>query len=129
MPLESTLYNVQVMDTTTFCKAADNIFITVSKERKVFIPNAITPDGDGINDGLMIFGGLGIRAVKNFQIFSRTGSLVFEQTGFQPNDPAYSWFGDFNGQPLNSGVYVYLAEIEFLDGLTEVFKGDVTLLR
>lgn len=128
-PLESTLYNVQIMDTTTFCKAADNIFITVSKERKVFIPNAITPDGDGINDGLMIFGGLGVQVVKSFRIFTRTGSLVFEQTGFQPNDPAYSWFGNFNDQPLNSGVYVYMAEIEFLDGLTEVFKGDVTLLR
>lgn len=128
-PLESTLFNVQVTDSTTFCKAGDNIFITVSKERKVFIPNAITPDGDGINDGLVIFGGLGIREVKSFRVFTRTGSQVFEQHSFQPNDPAYAWPGDFKGQPLNSGVYVYLAEIEFLDGLTEVFKGDVTLLR
>ena len=128
-PLESALFSVQVMDTTTFCKAADNIFVTVSKERKVFIPNAITPNGDGANDGLLIFGGLGIREVKSFRVFTRTGSLVFEQSGFQPNDPAHAWLGDFNGQPLNSGVYVYFAEIEFLDGLTEVFKGDVTLLR
>jgi gliding motility-associated-like protein len=117
------------MDTTTFCKAADNVFVTVSKERKVFIPNAITPNGDGANDGLLIFGGLGIREVKSFRVFTRTGSLVFEQSGFQPNDPAHAWPGDFNGQPLNSGVYVYLVEIEFLDGLTEIFKGDVTLLR
>jgi len=128
-PLESTLFSVQVMDTTTFCKAGDNIFITINKERKVFIPNAFTPNADGANDGLLIFGGLGIREVKSFRIFTRTGSLVFEQTAFQPNDPAYSWNGDFNGQPLNSGVYVYLVEIEFVDGITEIFKGDVTLLR
>ncbi|NUN99973.1 MAG: gliding motility-associated C-terminal domain-containing protein [Saprospiraceae bacterium] len=128
-PLESTLYTVQVTDTVTFCKATDNLFITISKERNVFIPNAITPNADGINDGLMVFGGLGVARVKSFRVFTRTGSLVFEELDFQPNDPAYAWFGNFKGQPLNTGVYVYMAEIEFLDGLTEVFKGDVSLLR
>lgn len=129
MPFESTLYSVQIVDSVSFCKASDQIFITISKERKVFIPNAITPNDDGANDKFLIFGGLGIQQVKNFRVFTRAGSLVFEQQNFQPNDPNYGWGGDFNGQPLNSGVYVYFAEIEFVDGVTEIFKGDVTLLR
>ncbi len=127
-PYESTLYSLQVTDTITFCKATDNIFLTVSKQRHVFIPNAISPNDDGVNDGLLIFGGPDVQRVKSLRIFTRTGSLIFEQNDFQPNDPNFAWYGDFNNQPLNSGVYVYVAEIEFIDGETELYKGDVTLL-
>ena len=37
--------------------------------------------------------------------------------------------GNGRGELMNGGVFVYLAEIEFVDGVTEVFKGDVLLLR
>ena len=44
-------------------------------------------------------------------------------------DPDFGGDGQFNGRALNTGVYVFMAEIEFIDGLTEVFKGDVMLMR
>ena len=37
--------------------------------------------------------------------------------------------GTFRGKDLNSSVFIYVAEIRFVDGITEVFKGDITLLR
>jgi gliding motility-associated-like protein len=128
-PLESTAYQVFVTDTVTFCTAADNIFVTVVKDRKIFIPNAFSPNENGANDVFMIFGGVGVKQVKSFRVFSRAGSLVHEVLGFQPNDPAFGWDGRLNGRPLNSGIYVYLAEIEFADGVVEIFKGDVMLMR
>ncbi len=48
---------------------------------------------------------------------------------FQPNDPQFGWDGRHKGKWVNPGVYVYTAEIEFIDGVNMVFKGDVTLVR
>lgn len=128
-PVETTAFQVFVRDTTTFCTAEDLILINVKKDRKVFIPSAFSPNQDENNEVFMIFGGLGIAQVKSFRVFSRTGNMVFQATDFQPNDPTFSWDGNFNGQRLNTGVYVYSAEIEFVDGFVEVFKGDVVLMR
>ncbi|MEN0006224.1 MAG: gliding motility-associated C-terminal domain-containing protein [Bacteroidota bacterium] len=129
LPFESTAYSVTVQDTVTFCTATDNIFITVSKERRIFIPNAFSPNNDGANDEFYIFAGPGIRTIKSFRVFTRTGNMVFEQEDISPNDPNVGWNGMFLNQALNTGVYVYMAEIEFLDGIVEVFDGSVMLMK
>ena len=60
------------------CVATDTILInSFCKSAQVFIPNAFTPDGDGLNDILMVRG-KGI-TVKSFRIFNRWGELVFER--------------------------------------------------
>lgn len=128
-PFESGLYRVNVLDTVTFCTAADDIFVTVERERQIFIPSAFSPNGDGTNDLFYIFGGAGIVEVKTFRVFNRRGVMVFEDSNFQPNDIQNAWDGSFMGQELNSEVFVYVAEIEFADGITEVFKGEIVLIR
>jgi len=128
-PLISTLYTVEVFDTITLCRATDAVFVTVTKDRPVFIPNAFSPNDDGQNDLFIVYAGVGVAEVKSMRIFSRSGGLVFERSNFQPNDPTFGWDGEWRGKPLNTGIYVYLAEITFVDGVTEVFKGDVVLLR
>jgi hypothetical protein len=47
----------------------------------------------------------------------------------QPNRPELGWDGRFQGSYMLPGVYVYWAEIEYADGTTEVFQGDLTLVR
>lgn len=128
-PLTTSAFSVTVMDSVTFCTATDNVIIAINKERKVYIPNAFSPNLDGLNDIFMVHGGLGIVEVKTFKVFTRNGMLVYEADGFMPDTPENGWDGNFNGKEMNTGVYVYFAEIEFIDGLTEVFKGDVTLMR
>lgn len=128
-PLVSSLYHVAVFDTLTKCSAEDAVFIWVNKNRNVYIPNAFSPNNDGVNDDFGIYGGLGIEGIKSFRIFSRAGDMFFERTNFAPDDSGNRWDGKFQGQPLNAGVYVFMAEIEFVDGITEVFKGDVILLK
>ena len=54
---------------------------------------------------------------------------MFELFNFQPNTPALGWNGTHRGQEMNSGVYVWMAEVEFIDGEVVLFKGDVALMR
>jgi len=55
--------------------------------------------------------------------------LVHEQTGFNPNNEPEGWDGTFNGRPAADGVYIYIAEITFSDGWTQLYRGDVTIMR
>jgi hypothetical protein len=84
------------------------------------------PDGDGINDQFTVFAG---RSKFEAYQFDRWGSQVFLRQNFQPNDLAVGWEGRFRGERMNTGVYVFMAEVEFLDGRRELYKGDVFLMR
>lgn len=129
-PIETTSYVVEVIDTVTFCTSRDQILVNVSEERQVYIPNAFSPaNKDGTNDLFLIFTGFGVQQIKSLRVFDRRGGLVFEELNFPPENPDYGWDGTSRGQELNSGVYVYVAEIEFIDGKVEVFKGDVALVK
>ena len=77
----------------------------------------------------MIYATQDVKTIKNFQIYDRWGESVYGLTDFSPNDPASGWNGTFQSKALNPGVYVYFAEIEFIDGYIEMFKGDVTLVK
>jgi gliding motility-associated-like protein len=89
-----------------------------------------SPNGDGINDVLFISGDENqIVSIKKFQVFNRWGELLHETSGFQPNDPSNGWDGRFKNVLMNPGVFVYRAEIEYIDGVTEVVTGDVTLVK
>jgi gliding motility-associated-like protein len=127
-PLVSTNYLLSIEDEKG-CLATDDIYIEVEKDRQVYIPNAFSPDDDGINDIFFINAGADVVEIKSFRIFDRWGNMVFEGNNFQPNDPTHGWNGDFNGQPMNNAVFVYYAEVLFVDGLTEVMKGEVVLVR
>jgi gliding motility-associated-like protein len=129
-PLNETLYTVTVTNLDG-CTASDQIMLRVRKDRDIYIPNAFSPhNNDGINDVFMIFGNEKIVAkINSFQVFDRWGELVWEDFNFLPNNPARSWDGNLKGEPMNPAVFVYWAEIEFIDGVTKLYKGDVTLLR
>ena len=77
----------------------------------------------------MIFSDNDVAEVTQFKIFDRWGNLLFDEGPFIPNDPQFGWDGTFQGQEMNSGVYVFFAEVEFVDGRTEYFEGDVLLMR
>ncbi len=46
-----------------------------------------------------------------------------------PNDPGLGWDGAFEGKKMDQGVYAWMAEVEFLDGVDVLVKGDVVLVR
>ncbi len=115
---------------TNICGAKE-ASITVGYEdcRQVYFPNAFSPNGDGFNDVFLPFDGGDVGVVHSFKIFERWGGLVFEKSGFQPNDFGAGWDGFFKGKNANPGVYAWLAEVEFRDGHRQLLSGEVTLLR
>ncbi len=123
----NTFYTVTV--TNNFgCQAVDTIFInSFCKSAQVFIPNAFTPDGDGLNDVLMVRG-KGI-SVKSFRIFNRWGELVFERENFSPNEIKFGWDGKVRGVPATPDVFVYTAEVICDNNVIYTYKGNTTILK
>ncbi|MCB0636157.1 MAG: gliding motility-associated C-terminal domain-containing protein, partial [Lewinella sp.] len=124
-PLESTFYLVEVVDSVSFCRADARVRIIVDRTPRVYVPNAFSPNGDGDNDRFYPFAGPDVAEIATFRVFSRGGQLVFERSGFLPNDPNLGWDGTFQGRILAPQVLVYYLEARFLDGREEVVKGDV----
>lgn len=128
-PTGTTLYSVFARDTVTQCTAEASVEIMVNRARFVFFPDAFSPNDDGINDRYLMFGERGVEAVVSFRIYNRYGGLVYTASDMQSGDMTRGWDGYFNGRKAETGVYVYQAEILFIDGETEVFAGDLTLVR
>ena len=126
---EMTQYSVTIINING-CQATDDIILRLGKTREVFIPNTFTPlNADGVNDVFMIFGNNDkIKEIYTFKIFDRWGEIVFETNHFQPNDPSKGWNGIFKNEKLNPAVFVYFTEIEFIDGVKQIYSGDVTLV-
>jgi gliding motility-associated-like protein len=129
-PSTTTNYTVVVEDLNG-CISTDQIKVIVSREINVFVPNAFTPNGDNINDLVIITANAEIEMIKNFQIFDRWGELLYSLQNFPPNDPSIGWDGTLNGKPLNPQVFIWTAEVQFRDPLldSEIISGDITLIR
>ncbi|MEM8583945.1 MAG: gliding motility-associated C-terminal domain-containing protein [Bacteroidota bacterium] len=126
---ETRLYRLEVRGIDG-CDAAGNVTVLVDRQRPIYFPSAFSPNGDGTNERFYPFArNAAVVEVRSFLIANRWGETVFSAQGFQPNDPAFGWDGTHRGQTLNPAVFVYQAEIEFADGVVELFKGDVTLVR
>jgi gliding motility-associated-like protein len=127
-PRETTTYAVVVTDENN-CTATDVIQVFVRKAHEFFIPNAFSPDGDGFNDRFGIYGGAQLVSIRTLKVFNRWGTMVYEAADLLPGEEARAWDGRQQGQALPAGVYVYAAELRFLDGTTQVFKGEILLMR
>jgi len=97
--------------------------VDVSKKVYVYIPNAFTPDGDGIND---LFGAKG-EGIKEYRllIYDRWGEQVFKSESID-----HQWDGTYNNNNAPEGSYVYELYVQNEEG--NDFKkqtGSVTLLR
>lgn len=112
------------------CSISDSIFIEVIEVRKAWLPNAFSPNNDGINDMFTLFGEFpNAQMVEEFKIFDRWGSLIFESNNFLPNDLQNGWDGTFNGKVLPTGIYVYTATVRFIDEQVLRYSGDVFLIK
>ena len=89
----------------------------------VFIPNAFTPDGDGLNEAWRWHGGCWPEEFI-MRVFNRQGELVFSTT-----DPLRTWDGTYGGVPAPSGVYVFKGGFRLPYQDRQEVKGAVTLVR
>jgi gliding motility-associated-like protein len=111
------------------CTDSDTAIVKIYINDDIRVPNAFTPNQDGLNDIFYILGGEKISVISTMRIYDRFGQKVFEKTNFQPNDPAQGWDGIFKGKLLSSQVFVYSFIAGFADGSHKAYKGTVTLIR
>lgn len=97
--------------------------LTIS-ESFLQMPNAFSPNGDGINDIYKAKDGYQSLTEFHAYIFNRWGHKLHEW-----NDPADGWDGTYKGKPVKDGVYFCLVKAKGADGKTYNIKKDVNLLR
>jgi len=122
LSLSSTVYIVYGIDANG-CSASDTLNVTVEVKEDFFIPNAFSPNGEGIND-LFVVSGLEGDAKYLMKVFDRWGNKVFES-----KDKNEAWRGDNNGTMLNAGVYVYWLDVTLLNEQRITRKGNLTLVK
>jgi gliding motility-associated-like protein len=110
-------------ETTRFIK----VNVICGKEN-IFVPNAFTPDGNGLNDRFTILG-RGLQSILFLRIYNRWGNLVFEKSYFDANNPSLGWDGKINGKEATPGLYSYTAQIICGEGSILPVNGNVLLIR
>ncbi|MBI5916200.1 MAG: gliding motility-associated C-terminal domain-containing protein, partial [Bacteroidetes bacterium] len=88
-----------------------------------------SPNGDGLNDFFIVYGGKAAKSIKALKVFDRWGDNVFEGLDLPLNDEPLGWDGIFRGKLMDTGVFAYLAQVEFIDGVVVLFEGDVMIIR
>ena len=127
-PTETTTYFVTAFDENG-CASGTNITIIVNQERNIYVPNVFSPNGDGINDYFEIQGGPDVRLIRGFNVYDRWGAMAFNAVDYPVNSPEGRWQGDHRGQPVEAGVYIYVAVVEFTDGHIEKISGEVLVMK
>ncbi|WP_165836380.1 gliding motility-associated C-terminal domain-containing protein [Taibaiella soli] len=114
---------IGIADSNRNCLSYDSVRVSIDYSDPVMIPTAFTPNGDNLNDVFRIVN-LTFRKIQEFRIFDRWGKEVYTDDGTNKG-----WDGRLNGRDQEIGVYNYIIRIASPDGIAQVYKGDVTLIR
>ena len=129
LPISDTgLYCISLIAANTAgCKdtsAQQCINIYSTGPQNYYMPNAFTPNGDGINDFISVYGNKVQIIYLSIQIYDRWGEKIFESL-----DADFKWDGTYKGTPEPAGIYVYVLNITFRSGPSIHNRGGITLIR
>jgi gliding motility-associated-like protein len=124
-PDQTTTYELNVLDSHG-CPAKDTITIYIAevfcREPYIYIPNAFSPNNDGLNDELYVYSNM--ITDLYFVVFDRWGEIMFETDDI--ND---GWDGTFRGKDVDPAVFVYYLKATCHDMQQFSKQGNVTLIR
>ncbi len=124
-PLETMTYCVEGMDNNSCVgKACAIVEVNSTGDHDFSLPNALSPNDDGINDSFCLQGWDLCNENFNVKIFDRWGEKVFES-----EDPNFCWNGIYKEKLLNADVFVYSVKAKYKDGTEVSKKGNITLIR
>jgi gliding motility-associated-like protein len=109
--------------TADYWGSAEPITVSIS-ESKLEMPNAFSPNGDGINDVYKAKDGYQSLVDFHATIFNRWGQKIYDW-----KDPSQGWDGKYNGKDVKQGVYFVLVKATGADGKKYNIRKDVNLLR
>jgi gliding motility-associated-like protein len=110
MGCDSVIYQLTLID--------DNCGLTV------YIPTAFTPNSVGPKANNVFMPFMDNHASFILKIFNRWGEKLYETS-----DSSEGWLGDYMGEPVHEGVYVYLLQVTSKSNKTYTYTGTFTLLR
>ena len=122
-PLQSTRYTAKGY-MPGGCSTEASVWVYVDAVGLVMIPNAFSPNGDGVNDVFRIEN-LVFQKVSSFLIFNRYGQVVYDGA----RNSNKGWDGTINGKPAPLGTYFYHIQLTYPDRKVKSYKGDITLIR
>lgn len=97
---------------------------------QVEIPEAFSPNGDGVGEYFTLFATKGIRNINYLRIRNRWGLIIFEKRDFKPNLLSEGWDGKLNdGKEAPAGEYVYEAEVAYVGNRVEKFTNNILVVR
>ena len=117
-----TYFHVLVTDAIG-CTDDDDIFIKVYEGPTYYLPNAFSPNADGLND-IFVPIPVGIKSTDYFRVFNRFGAMMFETRQWMQG-----WDGTLKGKPAAAGTYVWMIKGIDKNGSLVEMKGTVILLR
>ncbi len=123
MPLESTLYFVNISDPFSCFNSKDSVLVSIKIAFSLDFPKAFTPNGDGSNDKIYVRG-WGLKELLELKIYNRWGEIVYES-----NDLNEGWDGTFRGQPQNVETYIYTIRVLTFEDEILSKKGNFSLMR
>ena len=123
-PSETTIYYVNSADINS-CVTSDYITIVVqdSKDTKMLVPNAFSPNNDGEND-MFKPTYRGSLESYSFIVYNRWGKQMFAT-----DDVTQGWDGIYKNKEQEIGVYVYSIQYKFVGEAADIKSGNVTLVR
>lgn len=125
-PLQSVDIKLSVSDGNN-CRDEDVLKISVTDRIIVDVPTIFTPEGNGVNDQLLVHGKPGI-SIQHFLIFDQKGNLLFRKEDFGTNELS-GWDGTFQGRPVPTGMYIWSLKALSRSGQSFETKGGVQLVR
>jgi gliding motility-associated-like protein len=128
-PLQQVSIRVKAIGVIT-CQESISAAVTArTRPDQIYIPNTFTPNGDGVNDILKVYGYV-IKEVK-FLVFNQWGEKIGEVTNNNMGaDGSFTvWDGKYKGSYQPVGVYIYVAKIELKDGTVTERKGALNIVR
>lgn len=97
----------------------------------IFVPNVFSPNGDGLNDELLVFEACDFPLyINQFRVYDRWGNLVYASVGGAVEN--IRWNGFLQGRPVSPGVYTWFMEYTIAPkGQPErkIMQGDISILR
>lgn len=128
-PIENTMYTITATAENGECPAVDSVFVAVDATGQVYVPNAFSPNQDGVNDLFQFFPDQSVDRLLEFRVYDRWGAEVFAGD-VDSNLPFIGWDGTGkDGKRFDPGVFVYLIRVQLLNGDEKLLTGSVTLLR
>ena len=118
------------IDGCSVCLQPDNPDFNLSCTRDIYIPNVFTPNNDGINDFFQIHKvPTTIAQINSYNIFNRWGELIYQAKNFGFEDQSQWWNGEFRGEKMDIGIYIFYIEVAFQDGTISKHEGSISIVK